>query len=58
LLAKVDPEALADFCIAVMQGGMLLTKINRNSDMFENAAGQARAYIKSLRVKVKRKPIG
>ncbi|RZA07732.1 MAG: hypothetical protein EOO68_02990 [Moraxellaceae bacterium] len=56
LSTKVDPEALADFCISVMQGGMLLTKINRSSDMFENAAGQARAYIKSLRIKAKRKP--
>ena len=55
LPAKVNPEALADFCIAIMQGGMLLTKINRNSDMFENAADQAQAYIKSLRVKAKRK---
>ncbi len=50
LSTKVDHEALADFCISVMQGGMLLTKINRSSDMFENAAGQARAYIKSLRI--------
>jgi AcrR family transcriptional regulator len=54
LLPKVDTEALADFCIVIMQGGMLLTKMNRNSDMFENAAGQARAYIKSLRVKPNR----
>lgn len=51
---KVDPEALADFCITIMQGGMLLTKINRSSDMFENAAGQAQAYIKSLRMEAKR----
>jgi AcrR family transcriptional regulator len=57
LLEKVDPEALADFCIAIMQGGMLLTKMKRNSDMFENAADQARAYIKSLRVTTKRKPL-
>jgi AcrR family transcriptional regulator len=56
LPAQVDPEALADFCIAVMQGGMLLTKIKRSSDMFENAADQAQAYIKSLREKAKRKP--
>jgi TetR/AcrR family transcriptional regulator, transcriptional repressor for nem operon len=55
LSTKVDPEALADFCMAIMQGGMLLTKMRRNSDMFENAAGQARAYIKSLRVRTKRK---
>jgi len=55
LLKQVNPEALADFCIAIMQGGMLLTKMNRNSDMFENAASQAQAYIQSLRVKIKRK---
>lgn len=57
LLAKVDPEALADFCIAIMQGGMLLTKMKRSSDMFENAAGQAQAYIKSLRVTTKHKSL-
>lgn len=51
LSTKVDTEALADFCITVMQGGMLLTKINRSSEMFENAASHARAYIKSLRTK-------
>jgi len=55
LSAKVNAEALADFCIAIMQGGMLLTKMNRNSDMFENAASQAQAYIKSLRIKPKLK---
>jgi TetR/AcrR family transcriptional repressor of nem operon len=55
LSAKAQPEALADFCIAIMQGGMLLTKMKRNSDMFENAASQARAYIRSLRIKTKSK---
>ena len=44
------PEELADLCIAVMQGGMLLTKIKRNPDMFQNAATQTLQYIKSLRV--------
>ncbi|RYE39069.1 MAG: TetR family transcriptional regulator, partial [Sphingobacteriales bacterium] len=39
LLKNTDPDALADFCIAIMQGGMLLTKMKRSSDMFENAAG-------------------
>ena len=52
LSTKIDPVALADFCITVMQGGMLLTKINRSSEMFENAASHARTYIKSLRTKV------
>ena len=44
------PESLADFCISVMQGGMLLTKIKRDSDMFENAAREAVSYVKSLRI--------
>lgn len=44
------PEELADLCMAVMQGGMLLTKIKRNPDMFQNAATQTLQYVKSLRV--------
>lgn len=52
LAPQAQPEALADFCFAIMQGGMLLTKMKRDSDMFENAAAQANAYIKSLRVAV------
>ena len=51
LVPSADPEALADFCIAVMQGGMLLTKMKRDTDMFEGAAAQARAYLRSLRVR-------
>jgi TetR/AcrR family transcriptional regulator, transcriptional repressor for nem operon len=51
LVASADPDGLADLCISVMQGGMLLTKIKRDTDIFENAAQQALAYIKSLRKK-------
>ncbi|HEU5399436.1 MAG TPA: TetR family transcriptional regulator [Gammaproteobacteria bacterium] len=50
LQPSAQPEALADFCLSIMQGGMLLTKMKRDSDMFEHAAAQANAYIKSLRV--------
>jgi TetR/AcrR family transcriptional repressor of nem operon len=50
LAAAVDPESLADFCIAIMQGGMLLTKMKRESDMFVAAAAHALAYLRSLRV--------
>ncbi len=49
MVSSVDPDAVADFCIAIMQGGMLLTKIKRDTDMFENAADQALAYIRTLR---------
>jgi TetR/AcrR family transcriptional regulator, transcriptional repressor for nem operon len=54
LLAAADPDQLADLCLAVMQGGMLLTKVKRDTDMFENAAAQVRAYVRSLRSPVPR----
>jgi TetR/AcrR family transcriptional repressor of nem operon len=45
-----NPEALADFCISIMQGGMLLSKMRRDTRMFKNAAKEALTYIHSLRV--------
>ncbi|MES2965637.1 MAG: TetR/AcrR family transcriptional regulator [Bdellovibrionota bacterium] len=51
LVASAKPEALADLCISIMQGGMLLTKMKRETDMFENAASQALAYVRSLRTR-------
>lgn len=50
MVSTANPEGLADFCISIMQGGMLLTKIKREPDMFENAKSQALQYIKSLRI--------
>ncbi len=47
--AAADPDALADFCLTVMEGGMLMSKINRDTKTFENAAAQALAYVKLLR---------
>jgi AcrR family transcriptional regulator len=46
---SADPDALADFCLTVMEGGMLLSKINRDTRVFESAAGQALSYIRLLR---------
>lgn len=51
LVPSANPDALSDFCITIMQGGMLLTKIQRDPVTFENAAAQAIAYLRSLRVK-------
>ncbi len=45
-----NPDELADLCLSVMQGGMLLTKMTRNPKMFESAARQVNAYLKSLRL--------
>jgi AcrR family transcriptional regulator len=50
-IVKVNPDSLADFCISIMQGGMLLTKMKRDSDMFENAAKEAIQYLRMLRKK-------
>lgn len=44
-----QPDGLADLCLAVMQGGMLLTKIMRNPRAFEGAAKQVNIYVNSLR---------
>ena len=45
----VDPEALADFCIVTVQGGLLLGKIQRDSTTFQNAVNHALAYLESLK---------
>lgn len=49
LNASADPDALADFCLTVMEGGMLMTKITRDTKIFENASEQALAYVRLLR---------
>lgn len=49
LPASSDPDALADLFFAVMQGGMLTTKMTRSPETFRNAGAQALAYVRSLR---------
>ncbi len=51
LKRSVDPEALADFCYAIMQGGLLVGKIERRTEPFQNAVRHALAHVRSLRVK-------
>lgn len=51
LVPEARPQELADFCIAIMQGGMLLSKMRRDTEMFRNSAAQAIKYIRSLRTK-------
>jgi AcrR family transcriptional regulator len=46
---KTDPDALAEFCFTLMQGGLLVSKIERRSRTFESATRQALLYINSLR---------
>lgn len=49
MVAAADPDGLADLCVIVMQGGMLVSKVKRDTDMFERAAAQAIAYLRSQR---------
>jgi len=48
LKRSTDPEELADFCYTVMQGGLLVSKIERRSEPFENAVRHALAHVRSL----------
>jgi len=49
LSSHTDPQSLADFCITIMQGGLLLAKIKRESAPFENSVAHALKYLQSLR---------
>lgn len=49
LAPSANPDGLADLCLTVMQGGMLLTKIKRDIDIFKGASAQVIDYVKLLR---------
>ena len=51
LTKQADAERMADFCIASMQGGLLLGKIKRSSQTVETAVQEALAHLKSYWVK-------
>ena len=42
---EVNEEHMADFCIATIQGAMLLGKIKRNSQTVETAVGEALMHL-------------
>jgi AcrR family transcriptional regulator len=46
LSRTVDEYALADFCIATVQGAMLMGKINRNSRLVETTFGEALKHVR------------
>jgi TetR/AcrR family transcriptional repressor of nem operon len=54
LTRKAKPQELADFCIATIQGAMLMGKIKRSSMTAESAAHQALAHLKGYSVKPNR----
>jgi AcrR family transcriptional regulator len=52
LAKRADPERMADFCIASMQGAMLMGKIKRSSQTVETTVQEALAHLKSYLLKV------
>lgn len=53
----IEPEALADFCYTIMQGGMLLAKVKREITPFERAVVHAMSYVKSLRIEPRKRKV-
>jgi TetR/AcrR family transcriptional regulator, transcriptional repressor for nem operon len=51
LIKRADPEHMAEFCIASMQGAMLMGKIKRSSQTVETTVQEALAHLKSYLVK-------
>jgi hypothetical protein len=54
LAKKADEDRLADFCIATIQGAMLMGKINRSSQSVETTVLEALAHLKGYTVISKR----
>jgi TetR/AcrR family transcriptional regulator, transcriptional repressor for nem operon len=53
LTNRADPQRMADFCLATIQGGMLMGKVKRSSEPVEAAAREAMAHVRSYVVKSK-----
>jgi len=51
LAKRADTQRMADFCLAMIQGAMLMGKINRSSQPVEAVAREAVAHVKSYVVK-------
>lgn len=51
LAKQAEAERMADFCIASMQGAMLMGKIKRSSQTVETTVQEALAHLKSYLVK-------
>jgi AcrR family transcriptional regulator len=54
LVKQADPERMADFCISLIQGAMLMGKIKRSSQTVETTIRQALAHLRSYSVKAGR----
>jgi TetR/AcrR family transcriptional repressor of nem operon len=55
LSTSINPDDLADFCLVTVQGGLLVSKMKRDTKAFEHAIDHALAYLTSLRLPVNSK---
>jgi hypothetical protein len=46
LLKEANEESMADFCVAVIQGAMLMCRVRRNSQPAERTIEEALAHLK------------
>ena len=51
LVRQANPQRMADFCIASIQGSMLMGKIRRSSHTVETSVQEALAHLKSYLIK-------
>lgn len=49
LKESADPESMADFCIASVQGALLVSKVRKHPEAAENTVAHAIKYLKSYR---------
>jgi TetR/AcrR family transcriptional repressor of nem operon len=54
LVRAANEEQMADFCIATIQGAMLMGKIGRSSQVVETIVREALAHLKSYAIRGKR----
>lgn len=48
LKKSADPESMADFCIATVQGALLLAKVSKDSTSAQNTVDHGLKYLKSF----------
>ena len=54
LMKQADSDRMADFCIAAVQGAMLMGKIKRSSQTVETSIQEALAHLRSYAVRARR----
>src|SRR5712692_1171367 len=54
LARTADENRMADFCMAAIQGAMLMGKISRSSQVVETSAREALAHLKGYTIRAKR----